>query len=47
MKKDDIHGILLVGESTRIPKIKQLLKDFFNGKELSRGINSGLKFFAG
>jgi len=44
MKKDDIHEILFVGESTRIPKIQQLLKDFI-GKEPSRGINSGLKFF--
>ncbi|CAK5090301.1 unnamed protein product [Meloidogyne enterolobii] len=39
MKKDDIHEIVLVGGSTRIPKIQQLLKDFFNGKEPSRGIN--------
>ena len=44
MKKDDIHEIVLVGGSTRIPKIQQLLKDFFNGKEPSRGINPGLKF---
>ncbi|KAF7634902.1 hypothetical protein Mgra_00005644 [Meloidogyne graminicola] len=39
MKKDDIHEIVLVGGSTRIPKIQSLLKDFFNGKEPSRGIN--------
>lgn len=39
MKKDDIHEIVLVGGSTRIPKIQQLLKEFFNGKEPSRGIN--------
>ena len=44
MKKDDIHEIVLVGGSTRIPKIQQLLKDFFNGKEPSRGINPGLEF---
>nr|CAD2152565.1 unnamed protein product [Meloidogyne enterolobii] len=39
MKKDDIHEIVSVGGSTRIPKIQQLLKDFI-GKEPSRGINS-------
>jgi hypothetical protein len=31
--------IVLVGGSTRIPKVQQLLKDFFNGKEPSKGIN--------
>merc|ERR1711998_240511 len=31
--------IVLVGGSTRIPKIQQLIKDFFNGKEPNRGIN--------
>jgi molecular chaperone DnaK (HSP70) len=39
MKKEDIHEIVLVGGSTRIPKIQLLLKEFFNGKEPSRGIN--------
>jgi len=39
MKKEDIQEIVLVGGSTRIPKVQQLLKDFFNGKEPSRGIN--------
>ncbi|KAL1273566.1 hypothetical protein QQF64_026380 [Cirrhinus molitorella] len=39
MKKSDIDEIVLVGGSTRIPKIQQLVKDFFNGKEPSRGIN--------
>ena len=39
MKKGDIDEIVLVGGSTRIPKIQQLVKDFFNGKEPSRGIN--------
>ncbi|CAI4226756.1 unnamed protein product [Auanema sp. JU1783] len=39
LKKDDVHEIVLVGGSTRIPKIQQLIKDFFNGKEPSRGIN--------
>ena len=39
MTKKDIHEIVLVGGSTRIPKIQQLVKEFFNGKEPSRGIN--------
>merc|ERR1712137_533219 len=37
--KREIDEIVLVGGSTRIPKIQQLLKDFFNGKEPNRGIN--------
>merc|ERR1711998_236744 len=39
MKKTEIDEIVLVGGSTRIPKVQQLLKDFFNGKEPNRGIN--------
>jgi len=39
MAKSDIHEIVLVGGSTRIPKVQQLVKDFFNGKEPNRGIN--------
>merc|ERR1712129_20223 len=39
MKKGEIHEIVLVGGSTRIPKIQKLVKDFFNGKEPNRGIN--------
>jgi endoplasmic reticulum chaperone BiP len=39
LKKDDIHEIVLVGGSTRIPKVQHLVKEFFNGKEPSRGIN--------
>mmetsp|Transcript_35073 Transcript_35073/g.47900 ORF Transcript_35073/g.47900 Transcript_35073/m.47900 type:complete len:643 (+) Transcript_35073:55-1983(+) len=39
LKKTDIEDIVLVGGSTRIPKVQQLLKDFFNGKELNSGIN--------
>jgi heat shock protein 5 len=31
--------IVLVGGSTRIPKVQQLLKEYFNGKEPSKGIN--------
>ena len=39
MDKDSIHEIVLVGGSTRIPKIQKLLSDFFNGKELCKSIN--------
>ncbi|XP_059487618.1 heat shock 70 kDa protein cognate 4-like [Neocloeon triangulifer] len=39
MDKNQIHDIVLVGGSTRIPKIQKLLQDFFNGKELNRSIN--------
>jgi len=39
MKKHEIHEIVLVGGSTRIPKIQSLIKDYFNGKEPNRGIN--------
>eukprot|EP00357_Protocruzia_adherens_P027059 CAMPEP_0115021342 /NCGR_PEP_ID=MMETSP0216-20121206/30827_1 /TAXON_ID=223996 /ORGANISM="Protocruzia adherens, Strain Boccale" /LENGTH=636 /DNA_ID=CAMNT_0002393675 /DNA_START=103 /DNA_END=2009 /DNA_ORIENTATION=- len=39
VSKDKVDEIVLVGGSTRIPKIQSLLKDFFNGKELCRGIN--------
>ena len=39
LKKEDIDDIVLVGGSTRIPKVQQLLKDYFNGKEPSQGIN--------
>lgn len=39
MKKTEIDEIVLVGGSTRIPKIQQLIKEFFNGKEPNRGIN--------
>merc|ERR1712139_706880 len=39
MKKSAIDEIVLVGGSTRIPKVQQLIKDFFNGKEPNRGIN--------
>ncbi|KAK5577919.1 hypothetical protein RB653_002867 [Dictyostelium firmibasis] len=38
-KKSQIHEVVLVGGSTRIPKIQQLLKDFFNGKEPNRGVH--------
>jgi len=39
MDKSGIHEIVLVGGSTRIPKIQKLLQDFFNGKELNKSIN--------
>eukprot|EP01083_Nonionella_stella_P057139 150133_1 len=39
LKKKDIADIVLVGGSTRIPRIQQLVKEFFDGKEPSRGIN--------
>merc|ERR1711913_102628 len=39
MDKSSIHDIVLVGGSTRIPKIQKLLQDFFNGKELNKSIN--------
>merc|ERR1712088_855466 len=39
LTKKDVDEIILVGGSTRIPKIQQLVKEFFNGKEPSRGVN--------
>jgi len=39
LDKASIHEIVLVGGSTRIPKIQKLLQDFFNGKELNKSIN--------
>jgi endoplasmic reticulum chaperone BiP len=39
LKKNEIDEIVLVGGSTRIPKIRQLVKEFFNGKEPNTGIN--------
>ena len=39
LKKEDIHEIVLVGGSTRIPKVQQLIKDYFNGKEPNKGVN--------
>lgn len=37
--KGDLHDLVLVGGSTRIPKIQKLLVDYFNGKELNKSIN--------
>lgn len=39
MSKSDIHEIVLVGGSTRIPKVQQLLSEFFGGKQLNKSIN--------
>lgn len=36
LKKSDVDEIVLVGGSTRIPKVQQLLKEFFNGKVRSK-----------
>ncbi|KAI8601172.1 YJL034Wp-like protein [Dissophora ornata] len=39
LEKKDIHDIVLVGGSTRIPKVISLIEDFFGGKKASKGIN--------
>jgi len=39
LKKNEVDEIVLVGGSTRIPKIRQLVKEWFNGKEPNTGIN--------
>ncbi|XP_077307376.1 heat shock 70 kDa protein-like [Lithobates pipiens] len=39
LDKSQINDIVLVGGSTRIPKVQKLLQDFFNGKELNKSIN--------
>ncbi|KAJ8051918.1 heat shock protein 70 family [Yarrowia lipolytica] len=39
MDKASVNEIVLVGGSTRIPKVQKLVSDFFNGKELNRSIN--------
>jgi heat shock protein 1/8 len=39
MDKSQVHEVVLVGGSTRIPKVQSLLQDFFNGKELCKSIN--------
>ena len=39
VSKSGVHDIVLVGGSTRIPKIQELLSSYFNGKELNKGIN--------
>jgi L1 cell adhesion molecule like protein len=39
LSKSQVHEIVLVGGSTRIPKIQEMLSDYFNGKELNKSIN--------
>ncbi|XWS43702.1 hypothetical protein CRYUN_Cryun16bG0126200 [Craigia yunnanensis] len=39
MDKSSVHDVVLVGGSARIPKVQQLLQDFFNGNELCKSIN--------
>ncbi|VDL19807.1 unnamed protein product [Hymenolepis diminuta] len=39
MDKSSVHEVVLVGGSTRIPKVQKLLQDFFNGRELNKSIN--------
>ena len=39
LSKSQVHEIVLVGGSTRIPKVQELLVEFFNGKELNKSIN--------
>jgi len=39
LDKASIHDVVLVGGSTRIPKVQKLLSEFFNGKELNKSIN--------
>ncbi len=39
VKKNEINDIVLVGGSTRIPKVQAMLEEFFNGKKVSKNIN--------
>jgi heat shock protein 1/8 len=39
MRKEDIHEIVMVGGSTRIPRIQELISNYFNGKQLNKSIN--------
>ena len=39
LKKADIKEIELVGESKRIPKVQEMLKEYFDGKEPNKGVN--------
>jgi len=39
MSKNQVHDVVLVGGSTRIPKVQAMLSEFFNGKELSKALN--------
>ncbi|KAJ9553304.1 hypothetical protein OSB04_017349, partial [Centaurea solstitialis] len=39
MEKSSVHEVILVGGSTRIPKVQHMLQEFFNGKELCKSVN--------
>lgn len=39
MSKDQVHEIVMVGGSSRIPKVRQMVIDFFNGKKLNDSVN--------
>ena len=39
LSKEEIHEIVMVGGSTRIPRIRQLVQDYFNGKKLNDSVN--------
>lgn len=39
MKKEDVDDVVLVGGSTRIPKVQKLIQDFFNGIKLTYNVN--------
>jgi len=39
MDKSDVDDVVIVGGSSRIPKVQQLLQDYFKGKELCMSIN--------
>jgi molecular chaperone DnaK len=39
ISKSDIQEIVMVGGSTRIPKVQELVSQYFNGKELNKGVN--------
>jgi heat shock protein 1/8 len=39
LDKASVHEVVLVGGSTRIPKVQEMLSNFFSGKELNRSIN--------
>ncbi|KAK9833849.1 hypothetical protein WJX74_007814 [Apatococcus lobatus] len=39
LKKEEIHEIVMVGGSTRIPKVQQMITDYFNGKMPNKGVN--------
>ncbi len=39
ISKDQVHEVVMVGGSSRIPKVRQMLSDFFNGKKLNDSVN--------